>query len=99
MEADQHLQKLPCTGSFLQAKCIKTSMTCDRPNLTAKPLVLSAQTSRRPDLHGLGRPWKDRASAGARSLQVAAGCGGDKGSDTAASFPELIACRFSRWTH
>lgn len=100
MEADQQSQKLPCTGSFLQIKCFKTSRICNAPNLKAKPLVLSAQTSRRPEiLHGMGKPWKARTSAGAQSLQVAAGSGGDKGSDTAALFPELIVCLFSRWTH
>lgn len=49
---------------------------------------------------GLGNLWKARTSAGAWSLQVAAGFGGDKGSDTAALFPELMSvCLFSMWTH
>lgn len=75
-------------------------MTCNRPNFEAKPLVyMSAQNSRRADLCGLGRLWKARASAAAHSFQVAAGSGGDKGSDTAALFPELIICPFSMWTH
>lgn len=65
-------------------------MFCHRPNLKAKPLVLSAQASKRPDLHGLGRPWKAGASPGTQPLQLAAGLGGDKGSDTAGLFPELI---------
>lgn len=99
LEADRQSQKLPCTGSFLQIKCFKTSVIFNGPNLKAKPLVLSAQTSRRPDHHRIGKLWKARASAGAQSLQVAAGSGGDKGSDTAALFPELIVCLFSRWTH